>query len=141
PRGAAPREHHPAAAGRPRRGRGVAPVVTLDKREAYRSATAALKGNRPRDALEALWQLVDRSHVIDEELESYLRLMADAFVQIGRTRAAATILLFLGDVRQAARLSEGVALDMARCAQHGGYHDRAAQYFEQAGWLGHAAIA
>lgn len=115
--------------------------MSVDKREAYRSATAALKARRPQEALESLWKLVDRSHVIDEELESYLRLMVDAFVQMDRTRAAATVLLFLGDVRGAARLSEGSPVDMARCAQYVDEHDRAAQYFEQAGWLGHAAIA
>ncbi len=115
-------------------------MVTLDKRDAYRKATTALKGGRPQEALEALWQLVDRSHVIDEELESYLRLMIDAYVQMDRTRAASTILLFLNDVRQAQRLSEGVPLDLARCAQFVGNHDAAARHFEQAGWLGHAAI-
>lgn len=115
--------------------------MTMDRRDAYRRAVAALKGHRPEEALDLLWQLVDRSHIVDEELESYLRLMVEAFVRIDRTRAAATVFLFLGDVRQAARLSEGVALDMARCAQLSGDHARAAQYFEQAGWLGHAAIA
>lgn len=115
-------------------------MVTIDKREAYRRATTALKAGRPEEALSALWSLVDRSHVIDEELESYLRLMVDAFVQIDRTRAASTVLLFLGDTKGAARLSDGNPLDMARCAQQIGNHDRAAQHFEKAGWLGHAAI-
>jgi tetratricopeptide (TPR) repeat protein len=115
-------------------------MVTVDKREAYRGATRALQANRPHEALESLWSLVDRSHVIDQELESYLRMMADAYTQLGRTRASATILLFLGDVRNAARLSEGQALDLARCAQQAGDHVRAAQCFEHAGWLGHAAI-
>lgn len=115
-------------------------MVTIDKREAYRAATRALSERRPQDALKSLWQLVDRSHVIDEELESYLRLMVDAYAQLRRTRAAATILLFLGDVRSAAQLSEGNPLDLARCAQRVGEHARAAQCFEKAGWLGHAAI-
>lgn len=115
-------------------------MVTVDKREAYRNATRALQSAQPQEALASLWSLVDRSHVIDQELEGYLRLMVDAFTQLDRARAAATILLFLGDVRTAARLSEGHALDLARCAQHAGDHARAAQYFEKAGWLGHAAI-
>src|SRR5690606_3670745 len=115
-------------------------MATLDKRQAYREATRALQQRRPHEALPHLWALVDRSHGIDEELESYLRMMADAFVQLDRSRAAATIMLFLGDLRQAARLADGNALDLAHCAQAAGDHDRAAQYFEQAGWLGHAAI-
>lgn len=115
-------------------------MVTVDKREAQRRASRALQAGRPDEALEALWSLVDRSHVIDEELSSYLRMMGDAYMQLDRTRAATTILLFLGDVQGAARLSEGHSLDLARCAQHAGDHARAAQHFEQAGWLGHAAV-
>jgi HEAT repeat protein len=115
-------------------------MVTIDKREAYRRASRALDARRPHEALESLWTLVDRSHVIDEELSSYLKMMGQAFVMSERPRAAATIALFLGDVRTATQLSREHPLDLARCAQHAGDHARAAQFFEQAGWLGHAAI-
>lgn len=114
--------------------------MNVDKRDAYRRATRALQQERPGEALSYLWSLVDRSHVIDEELEGYLRLMADAYLKLGRGRAAATIMLFLGQVDYAAQISQGVPLDLARCAQVAGHHDRAARYFEEAGWLGHAAI-
>ncbi|MEQ8886132.1 MAG: HEAT repeat domain-containing protein [Sandaracinaceae bacterium] len=115
-------------------------MVTLDKRDAYRKASRALQAGKPGEALQFLWSLVDRSHVIDEELASYLRMMADAYLQLNRSRAAATIALFLGQVADAQRLSSGQPLDLARCAQHAGDHDRAARHFEEAGWLGHAAI-
>ncbi|MCB9595792.1 MAG: HEAT repeat domain-containing protein [Sandaracinaceae bacterium] len=116
------------------------PAVTVDKRDARARADRALRANNPGEALGYLWQLVDRSHVIDEELTQYLRSMGQAYHMLGRSRAAATILLFLGRVKEAADLSRDVPLDLARCAQHHGSHETAAQYFEQAGWLGHAAI-
>jgi hypothetical protein len=115
-------------------------VATVDKREAYRRASRALQAKQPAEALGSLWQLVDRSHVVDEELAGYLRMMGDAYMQLGRPRAAATIALFLGDVQSAAQLSRESPLDLARCAQYVGDHAKAAQSFEQAGWLGHAAI-
>src|SRR5690606_17965724 len=115
-------------------------MVTLDRREAHRRATRALQAGRPEEALAALWSLVDRSHIVAEELEAHLRMMADAYVRLDRTRAAATILLFLGDASSAARLSAGNELDLARCAQAAGSPAGAARHFEQAGWLGHAAI-
>lgn len=115
-------------------------MVTVDKRDAYRRAKRALDQSRPLEALQFLWSLVDRSHVIDEELSSYLRMMGDAYLQLDRTRAAATIMLFLKNVNGAAKLSRGAPLDLARCAQAANDPDQAARYFEQAGWLGHAAI-
>ncbi len=114
--------------------------MSVDKRTAHRQATRALGANRPGEALGHLWQLVDRSHVIDEELASYLTMMRQAYRALGRDRAAATISLFLGQIQEAAQLSRDVPLDLARCAQHAGDHASAARYFEQAGWLGHAAI-
>jgi len=118
----------------------VRPAVTLDKRDARARAERALNSGNANEALNYLWQLVDRSHVIDDELHRYLLMMAHAYQQLGRTRAAATVKLFLGNVKEAAQLSADEPLDLARCAQHGGRHETAARYFEQAGWLGHAAI-
>lgn len=116
------------------------PAATVDKRDARARAERALRANNPAEALGYLWQLVDRSHVIDEELSRYLFMMGQAYQALGRTRAAATILLFLGNGNDAAQLSRDVPLDLARCAQHRGSHEAAARHFEEAGWLGHAAI-
>ncbi len=115
-------------------------MAAIDKREAYRKAAQALEGGRPAQALAHLWSLVDRSHLIDEELASYLRMLSKAYVMLDRRRAAATIDLFLGDVDAAFRLSEGEPTDQARCAVAADRPVHAARYFEQAGWLGHAAI-
>ena len=115
-------------------------MATVDKRDAEARARRALQARKPGEALQYLWTLVDRSHVIDEELHRYLRMMADSYVMMERERAAATIALFLGQVDMAAQLSEQSPLDLARCAQTAGDHSRAAQYFEKASWLGHAAI-
>jgi hypothetical protein len=116
-------------------------MVTIDKRDAHRRAKRALDQGRASEALQYLWSLVDRSHVIDEELSSYLRMMGDAYLQLDRTRAAATIMLFLKNVSGAVKLSRGNPLDLARCAQAADDPDKAARFFEEAGWLGHAAIA
>lgn len=115
-------------------------MVTLDRREAHRRATQALQAGRYQEAGAALWSLVDRAHVAAAELESYLEMMATAFAGLGRTRAAATIYLYLGRIPEAARLSTQSELDLARCAQATNDHAAAAQHFERAGWLAHAAI-
>ena len=115
-------------------------MATIDKREAYRRATKALSDGNPTQAISHLWSLIDRSHLIDEELSGYLQMLAQAYVGVGRTRAAATIHLFLGEVDAAWRLSKDQPSDQARCAMAAGRPIDAARYFEAAGWLGHAAI-
>lgn len=115
-------------------------MVTIDKRDAQRRADRAIREDKPREALSFLWQLVDRSHVVDEELRGYLTMMAKAYEALRYHRAAATIALFLNQVDYAQRLSRDVPIDMARAAQTVGHHEAAARSFERAGWLGHAAI-
>jgi len=115
-------------------------MATIDKREAYRRADAAMRAQRPAEALPHLWSLVDRSHLVDEELAGYLGLMGNAYSALGLTRAAATIELFLGRIDAAWRLSANQPTDLARCAIAAGRKKEAAQQFEAAGWLGHAAI-
>lgn len=115
-------------------------MATVDKREAFRRAQKAMQNNRPAEALTPLWSLVDRSHLVDEELAGYLRLLGQAFAGLGRTRAAATVHLFLGETDAAWRLSQDQPTDRARCAIASGRPVDAAKYFEEAGWLGHAAI-
>jgi len=114
-------------------------MATIDKRDAWRRADAALQQGRPADALPYLWSLVDRSHLVEEELARYLDAMHRAFRGLGRTRAAATILLFLGQVEAAFRESEHPT-DRARCAIQAGRPADAARAFNAAGWIGHAAI-
>jgi hypothetical protein len=115
-------------------------MATLDKQDAERRAAMALRQGQPEGALQFLWGLVDRAHVIEQELARYLSMMRDAYVALDRTRAAATVALYLGDVQGARRLSQRQPLDLARCAQQIGDHTSAAKRFEEAGWLGHAAI-
>ena len=77
--------------------------------------------------------------LVEEEFHSYLRLMGRAFQDLGLTRAAATILLYLEQADAAWRLSEAKT-DLARCAIQLGRPAEAAKFFNEAGWLGHAAI-
>ncbi|MBX3247516.1 MAG: HEAT repeat domain-containing protein [Myxococcales bacterium] len=114
-------------------------MATVDKREAWRQANAAVDAGRPDDALAHLWALVDRSHVVDQELDGYLRLMGRAYRELGRRRAAATILSFLGQ-HEAAGAESDAPTDKARAAMAIGRPGDAARLFNDAGWLGHAAI-
>ncbi|MBO6938513.1 MAG: HEAT repeat domain-containing protein [Deltaproteobacteria bacterium] len=113
--------------------------MATDKREAWRRANALMEQNRPEQALPELWSLVDRSHVVDEELVARLRLMGRAYAELQRPRAAATILLYLGQADAALRMSDAPT-DQARAEIQMGRRIDAAKSYEKAGWLGHAAI-
>lgn len=99
-----------------------------------------MEERRPDAALPQLWSLVELSHLVQDELHGYLRLMARAFEMVGRTRAAGTIALFVGEAEAASRLAKGVPLDEARVNAARRRPREAAMSFQQAGWLGHAAI-
>ncbi|MEM9069426.1 MAG: HEAT repeat domain-containing protein [Myxococcota bacterium] len=114
-------------------------MATIDKRDAHRRAQAALESGKPENALPHLWNLVDRSHLVDEEFLTYLRDMGRAYHDLGRSRAAATILLFIGQVDAAWRESDHPT-DRARCAITMRRPAEAAKFYGEAGWLGHAAI-
>ena len=109
--------------------------MATDKREAWRRANALMEQNRPEQALPELWSLVDRSHVVDEELVARLRLMGRAYAELQRPRAAATILLYLGQADAALRMSDSPT-DQARAEIQMGRRIDAAKSYEKAGWLG-----
>jgi hypothetical protein len=115
-------------------------MATVDKREAMRRAQAALDAGRPEDALAQLWPLVDREHVLEEELRAYLRQMLQALVALRSARAATTVALFLGELDSAQRFAAGSPLDLARVFIARRQPREAALAFQQAKWLGHAAI-
>ncbi len=115
-------------------------MAIVDKREAMRRAQAALDAGKPEDALLQLWPLIDRPHVLEEELRAYLRLMLAAYTALRRGRAVTTIALFLGDLDSAERFAAGSPLDLARVHIARGQPREAARAFQAAKWLGHAAI-
>ena len=112
----------------------------MDKRETLKLAQQAMRSGRYDAAVPHLWSLLDRAHVTDEEFGSHLRLLAQAFVQLDRKRAAGAIHLFVGELDAAWRLAEGEGRDRARCLVASKRHLDAARLFEEAGWIGQAAI-
>lgn len=113
--------------------------MSVDRRELERRAARALEARRWDEAMSSLWPLVERARVVDEELRGALRMMTTALGRMGRTRAAATIQLFLGDT-QAALTTSDDPRDRARVAVERRDHARAAREFEAAGFPGHAAL-
>jgi len=115
-------------------------MAVVDKREAMRRAQRALESKRPDEALDALWPLMDRAHVPDDEARAVLRTMQQAWVDAVRPEAAASIALYLGDLETAAQLAEDAPRTLARVHAARGKRKEAARAFESAGWLGHAAM-
>ncbi len=114
--------------------------MAFDKRHSWDRAKKSLDRGQPHAALSDLWSLVDRTHLVREELNTYLDALGHVYAQIGRTRAAATIALYSGDVAEAAELSQSCPTDLARCAiKQGNIQEAARQYCEYK-WIGHAAI-
>jgi tetratricopeptide (TPR) repeat protein len=115
-------------------------MASIDKRDTLRRAQRALDERQPDRALDYLWSLIDRAHLPDEEFGSYLAAMVQAYTDLGRKRAAGSILLYLGQMDAAWRYAAEAPTDLARVAIAAGRHADAAKQFEAAGWLGHAAI-
>ncbi len=114
--------------------------MAIDKRDALRRAQNAVQQSRPGEALQYLWQIVDRSHLLDEEFRSYLRVMEQSYAALGQRRAAGTVASFLGNMQGAAQYADGHHTDLARVAIATGQASAAAKHYNNAGWLGHAAI-
>ncbi|NOY89766.1 MAG: HEAT repeat domain-containing protein [Deltaproteobacteria bacterium] len=112
----------------------------MDQRARWREAEGALSAGQHARALELLEKLANRNHVPPQELNTYVRAMAQAYHGLGNARAAATALLFLGDLRGAARLVANEPTDRARVHMRAGQHKESARAYEEAGWRGHAAL-
>lgn len=113
--------------------------ATFDKRAVEGAARRSLESRQYEEALVHLWRLADRQNITEEELKSAVKDMGTCFAALGRTRAAASARLYLGDRNGAFNVSS-LPLDRARVQVDAKDHAGAAQSFEQAGWLGHAAI-
>jgi hypothetical protein len=112
---------------------------TFDKRAVEGRARRALETRQYEEALVHLWQLADRGNVTEEDYKRAVSQMAACYAALGRTRAAASAYLYLGD-RERAFESSSLPLDRARVHVDAKNAAQAAQAFEEAGWLGHAAI-
>jgi hypothetical protein len=111
----------------------------FDKRAVEGRARRALDARQYEEALVHLWQLADRGNVTEDEYRGALTQMAGCYGALGRTRAAASARLYLGD-RKGAIEASSHPLDRARAFVDAKDAVSAAQAFEEAGWLGHAAI-
>lgn len=111
----------------------------LDKRTLEARVRRLIEGRQYHEALDELWAFADRANIGEDEFRFALREMASVYLALGRVRAAASVRLYLGDVQGAVELSSS-PLDRARVEAHVGNWKAAAQSFERAGWLGHAAI-
>ncbi|MBX7191450.1 MAG: HEAT repeat domain-containing protein [Sandaracinaceae bacterium] len=112
---------------------------TFDKRAVEQSARRAMDQRQYEEALVHLWKLADRGNVSEEEFKASVRDMATCYAALGRMRAAASVRLYLGD-RNGAFNASSLPLDRARVQVDAKDPEGAAQSFEQAGWLGHAAL-
>ncbi len=112
----------------------------MDAREAHRRAQEALQAGNSAAAQQAVWALLGRSHMSEDELRSALALAEDVYRRAGLKRAAASIRMYQGDLGGALALVRDVPLDRARIQVLSGAREPAAQSFEEAGLLGHAAI-
>lgn len=111
----------------------------FDKRAVEGRARRALEARQYEEALVHLWQLADRGNVTEDEYRGALTQMAACYGALGRTRAMASARLYLGD-RKGAIEASSHPLDRARAYVDAKDAVSAAQAFEEAGWLGHAAI-
>ena len=111
----------------------------FDKRAVDSRARRALSDRQYDEALTHFWQLLERTSITEEEFRGALQSMMICYRALGRTRAAASIALYLGDLPSATAASNH-PLDRARVALMQGDAATAAVHFEQGGWLGHAAI-
>jgi hypothetical protein len=114
-------------------------TATFDKRAVEAAARRSLEARQYEEALAYLWRLADRSNITEDELKAAVRDMGSCYAALGRSRAAASARLYLGD-RLGALKASSLPLDRARVEADAKEHGAAAQSFEQAGWLGHAAI-
>ncbi|MBN8609753.1 MAG: HEAT repeat domain-containing protein [Deltaproteobacteria bacterium] len=113
--------------------------ATFDKRATEQRARRAMETRQYDEALVSLWQLASRANVTEDEFKNVVKDMASSYAALGRTRAAASARLYLGDKNGAFNASS-MPLDRARVQVDAKDHAGAAQSFEDAGWLGHAAI-
>jgi tetratricopeptide (TPR) repeat protein len=109
--------------------------------EALAKAREALRANAPQNAVTTLLHAAEQTHLSGRDYDELLRLLAESLRAVGLTRAAASVWLYLREPQAVAGLSAREPRDLGRAAQLAGSHALAADYFRQARWPAHAAIA
>ncbi|MFO0652773.1 MAG: hypothetical protein U0326_41535 [Polyangiales bacterium] len=103
-------------------------------------ARQSLRAGQPDRAEQILFAQAQQTHLAARDYDEILRTLADALTQLGKLRAAGTVLLYLREPARMAQLVTSEPRDLARAAQLDRKHALAAQHYRAARWPAHAAI-
>ena len=106
----------------------------------FREAQKRIHGGKPGEGLGYLWSLMSQAHLSFEDTQEIVRLVQRAGHELGNASLTTAASLFLGDVESAERYAVNDSLDRAWVAKQKGDGLLAARFFEDAGYLAHAAV-
>ncbi len=115
-------------------------MSTVLNDEAIARARQSLRAGQPDRAEQILFTSAQQTHLAARDYDEILRTLADALTQLGKLRAAGTVLLYLREPGRMAQLVTSEPRDLARAAQLDRKHAIAAQHYRTARWPAHAAI-
>ncbi len=115
-------------------------MSTVLNDEAIARARQSLRAGQPDRAEQILFTNAQQTHLAARDYDEILRTLADALTQLGKLRAAGTVLLYLREPARMAQLVTSEPRDLARAAQLDRKHALAAQHYRAARWPAHAAI-
>ncbi len=109
-------------------------MSTVLNDEAIARARQSLRAGQPDRAEQILFTNAQQTHLAARDYDEILRTLADALTQLGKLRAAGTVLLYLREPARMAQLVTSEPRDLARAAQLDRKHALAAQHFRAARW-------
>ncbi len=99
-----------------------------------------IRAGQPDRAEQILLSRARQTHLAARDYDEVLRTLVDALMQLGKLRAAGTVLLYLRDATRMGPLVASEPRDVARAALVERKHALAAQHYRTARWPAHAAI-
>ncbi len=106
----------------------------------FRDASQRILGGNPAEGLSYLWSLMSQAHLSAEDTNEIVRLVQRAGHELGNASLTTAASLFLGDRESADRYATSQSLDRAWVAKEKGDALLAARFFEDVGYLAHAAV-